>query len=113
MWTARCWAVPPIGVVSTLLPPKIGSKERVRPAMAKPFAGATACGQGHQQGRPAYKGSAPIEALLAGIGSTLKGGTRLQGRCLRALRPHELLLKGSGTRPPTEGSDACRRGNRP
>ncbi|RRT55313.1 hypothetical protein B296_00010563 [Ensete ventricosum] len=47
--------------------------------------------------RPARKGSAPTEVLLAGIGST-----RPQGRRLRAQRLQEL---------PPEGSGTCCRGN--
>ncbi|RWV94988.1 hypothetical protein GW17_00042419, partial [Ensete ventricosum] len=40
--------------------------------------------------RPARKGSTPTEAPLASIGSAHRGGTRPQGRRLRALHPQEL-----------------------
>ncbi|RRT51265.1 hypothetical protein B296_00025423 [Ensete ventricosum] len=46
--------------------------------------------------------------VVTGIGST-----QPQGRRLWALILQELPLEGSSTRPPTKGSGACRRGNRP
>ncbi|RRT51210.1 hypothetical protein B296_00031637, partial [Ensete ventricosum] len=77
------------------------------------LAAARAASKGGQQGRPARKGSTPTEASPVGIGSTHRGDAHLQGRRMRALLPQELSPEGSDARPPTEGSDAYRRGSHP